>query len=225
MAVNTPLISVIVPVKNAERYLRESLCSLLRQRYPKLQVLIINDGSTDNSSLIAQSIESNFQIIELPHSKGVAAARNVGIKNARGEYITFLDADDEWGIDHLWTRIRAFEDNPLIMISQGLTSSFYLDASSNRSIITTNYVPFHLGASMFRSLVFKQIGNFNDQLLVGSDADFYLRCRNQKINIHEDRYVSLFYRKHTESITSNRQYFLHGTLAMLHSQLRNIKNA
>ena len=90
------LITVIVPIYNAEKSIAQCIESILSQEYKKLEILLINDGSTDNSLLICKEFakrDSRIRIIDKANS-GVSATRNLGIKNARGEYIAFVDADD-----------------------------------------------------------------------------------------------------------------------------------
>ena len=90
-----PLISIIIPIYNAERFLPQTIQSVLKQNYPHLEVLLINDGSTDRSAQICQTYSNipNFHFFDLPHC-GVSAARNHGLKHLTGEYFCFLDADD-----------------------------------------------------------------------------------------------------------------------------------
>ncbi|MGN0596902.1 MAG: glycosyltransferase family 2 protein [Ruminiclostridium sp.] len=91
-----PLVSVIMPVYNAEKYLKNSLHSLINQTYKKLEIICINDGSTDNSLEILNYISKNDSRIKVINQKnsGPAHARNVGLDNAHGKYISFVDADD-----------------------------------------------------------------------------------------------------------------------------------
>lgn len=89
-------VSIIIPVYNGERYLEECLSSIEHQTHPDMQVIIVNDGSTDGSEEIANSFcrrDARFELINIANS-GVSKARNVGIEKARGKYITFVDADD-----------------------------------------------------------------------------------------------------------------------------------
>ncbi|MCF3112119.1 glycosyltransferase [Niabella sp. CC-SYL272] len=90
------LVSVIVPVYNASRYLGRCLGSLLRQSYTCYEVLLINDGSTDDSGKICDTYADRYSRVEVYHMKngGVSAARNMGLEKAKGSYITFVDADD-----------------------------------------------------------------------------------------------------------------------------------
>lgn len=91
-----PLISVVVPVYNVESYFEECIESILNQTYHNLEIILVDDGSTDSSSKICETYRKLSPLISVIHTtnKGVAAARNTGIKLAKGEYITFVDSDD-----------------------------------------------------------------------------------------------------------------------------------
>lgn len=91
-----PLVSVVVPVFNAEEYLREALESLRRQTYRGIEVVLVNDGSTDGSVSICREfcrLDSRFRLLTQPN-RGVSASRNLGIEKANGDWIVFMDADD-----------------------------------------------------------------------------------------------------------------------------------
>lgn len=88
-------VSVIIPVYNREKTIRRCLMSVLTQTLKPLEIILIDDGSTDKTIKIAEEISSSIIIIKQNH-KGAQAARNLGILNAKGEYIAFLDSDDEW---------------------------------------------------------------------------------------------------------------------------------
>lgn len=92
----TPLVSVIIPVYNVEKYLAQCLNSIINQTYSNLEIMIINDGSSDNSSFIAEDFATKDTRIKVFHfsNSGVSVARNRGIKIAKGEYISFVDSDD-----------------------------------------------------------------------------------------------------------------------------------
>lgn len=93
-----PLISVIIPVYNGEKYLKEAIMSVTNQDCKDLEIIIVNDGSSDNSLKIAEALASEDSRIRVisKENGGVSVARNVGIDAAKGEYISFLDADDLW---------------------------------------------------------------------------------------------------------------------------------
>lgn len=92
-----PKVSIIIPVYNTEKYLQKCLCSVCNQTLSDIEIICVNDNSTDNSLQILQRFESNdsrIKIIDLKENKGAAIARNLGINQAKGEYIAFLDSDD-----------------------------------------------------------------------------------------------------------------------------------
>lgn len=96
MRVNMPLISVIVPAYNAEKWIAECIASVFAQSYPNIELIIINDGSNDGTFGIAEKESVGRDNVKIIHTEncGVSSARNIGIEAAQGEYITFLDADD-----------------------------------------------------------------------------------------------------------------------------------
>lgn len=93
---SSPLISVIVPVYNCEKYIDDCIQSIITQSYSPLEIILINDGSTDESALICDKYSSEYSYIETIHklNGGVSTARNVGLENANGEYVMFVDGDD-----------------------------------------------------------------------------------------------------------------------------------
>ena len=106
------MISVIIPVYNAQAYLRECVDSVRCQTYPDLQILLINDGSTDSSGTICDALtaeDSRIQVIHQPN-RGVSAARNTGLKAATGELISFIDADDTLDPDMYEYLVRLLEE-------------------------------------------------------------------------------------------------------------------
>ena len=107
--VNCPLISVIVPLYNKEQWIEKCIFSILGQSYQNMEILIINDGSTDKSLNIVSSIDDARMTIIDRFNGGVSSARNLGIKSAQGEFIAFLDADDEWKVKHLEVLLEGFE--------------------------------------------------------------------------------------------------------------------
>ena len=90
------LISVIVPVYNVEKYLRQCLTSLVNQTYKNIEVVMVDDGSKDSSGLICDEYAINYQNFSVVHKKnaGLGMARNTGLDNIKGKYVFFLDSDD-----------------------------------------------------------------------------------------------------------------------------------
>lgn len=108
---NNPLISVVVPIYNVEKYLRRCVESIRCQTYSNLEIILVDDGSPDSCGKICDAYRNTDNRIKVIHKKngGLSDARNVGIKIAQGEYITCIDSDDfisPFFIDNLWTAIQ-----------------------------------------------------------------------------------------------------------------------
>ena len=106
-----PLISIIIPFYNTEKYLRRCVSSMTSQTYQNLEIILMDDGSTDQSSLIADDLSAEDSRIRVFHTanSGVAAARNNGLKNARGTFVMFVDSDDWMDptiIQDMWERME-----------------------------------------------------------------------------------------------------------------------
>lgn len=106
-----PEVSVVIPCYNAEKYLRQAIDSVFAQTYSNLELIVVNDGSTDKSGAILASYGDRIRVIH-QQNQGLSAARNVGIASALGEYVAFLDADDYWQPDKLRQQIAVMEANP-----------------------------------------------------------------------------------------------------------------
>jgi glycosyltransferase involved in cell wall biosynthesis len=108
---NSPQVSIIIPVYNAEKYIRQTVQSALCQTYRDFEIIILNDGSTDHSSEIIRQLQKEddrIQVIDKPNT-GVSDTRNLGISLAMGKYLAFLDADDLWKPDNLQRKIETMQ--------------------------------------------------------------------------------------------------------------------
>ena len=119
-----PLVSVIIPVYNREKYLAEAIESVLAQTYRPIEVIVVDDGSTDGSADIAKRFGSPVRYYFQPNS-GAGAARNRGIAVARGSFLAFLDSDDLWVEDKLTHQMAAFERHSDVDIVSGHVRQFY----------------------------------------------------------------------------------------------------
>ena len=113
MRENQPLVSIVMPVYNCEKYLQESIESVLSQSYQNWELLIVDDGSTDRSPGIIDAYAQKDARIKSVHKKneGVSVARNVALEHIRGEYVTFIDSDDVYHVDRLKEMLYVFETN------------------------------------------------------------------------------------------------------------------
>jgi teichuronic acid biosynthesis glycosyltransferase TuaG len=111
---NKPLVSIITPVYNAEKFIKETIYSVLNQTYSNWEMILINDKSPDSSKEIILSFaeeDNRIRLIDLPENSGAAIARNTGINMAQGEYIAFLDSDDLWHPQKLEKQIEYMIEN------------------------------------------------------------------------------------------------------------------
>jgi glycosyltransferase involved in cell wall biosynthesis len=108
-----PLVSVIIPVYNAERYIESTIRSVLNQTLQDFEIIVLNDGSKDSSGIVIQRLQQeDKRIIYIPKpNSGVSDTRNIGISKASGKYFAFLDADDLWKPDNLEKKINGLREN------------------------------------------------------------------------------------------------------------------
>lgn len=120
MNIKKPLISIIMPAYNAEKYINDAIKSILEQSYDNWELLIINDGSTDTTEIIINSFSDSRIYLISQENKGVSAARNAGLSRISGKYITFLDSDDILPFKSLEVRVDYLELHPEINLVDGV---------------------------------------------------------------------------------------------------------
>jgi glycosyltransferase involved in cell wall biosynthesis len=176
----TDLVSVIIPVYNGDRYLDEAIQSVLSQTYKPIEIIIIDDGSSDRTAEVAQSFNSAVRYYFQPNS-GSSSARNHGIELALGQFIAFLDADDLWVEDKISLQITAFKTNPEFDIVCGQVKQFHspeLDEAAKAKI----HCPAQLmagntpSAVLIRREAFNLVGTFNTEWDMGEFIDWYVRA-------------------------------------------------
>jgi glycosyltransferase involved in cell wall biosynthesis len=122
MEKNKPLVSVVMPVHNGEKYIREALQSCFDQTYKNIEIIVVDDKSTDSTLSILYSLEKdnpNMIVIQAEKQNGLGDVINIGVKKAKGKYIARLDADDVMYQDRLEKQVRFLEDNPDVVIVGG----------------------------------------------------------------------------------------------------------
>ena len=173
---STDLVSVVIPAFNAERFLAEAVQSVLRQRAADVEIVVIDDGSTDQSLAVAESIAGVRCYRQ--DNRGIAAARNAGVKLARGNLLAFLDADDLWTDRKLAVQIDALRRHSDVQIVAGRVEQFH-DAA--RPQAATAEVPsvgdaYTAGAMLLRRSDFLRVGMFDEDLRLGEFIDWQSRA-------------------------------------------------
>ena len=196
-----PSISVVMPVHNGEAFLDETFASIRAQNYTPLEVIVVDDGSTDNTRDRVRSMQRiSIRLLE-SDGAGPAAARNAGIRASDSELIAFLDCDDLWVNGALHRLAKALAERPEAGIAQGMIRNFSELRPGNRRFVTGPYRFFNLGASLWRRNVFEKVGLLDEELRLCEDLDMTLRCWEQDIRKAEVESVVLHYRRHPDSMT------------------------
>jgi glycosyltransferase involved in cell wall biosynthesis len=177
---HNPLITAIVPVHNGGRYLAEALESILGQGRDDCEIVVVDDGSTDDSAAVAARYGSAVRYLYQAQA-GPGAARNSGIAAARGQYLSFLDADDLWMKDKLEMQLAAFERDPALDIVFGHVQQGYSpEMMGEGRAAPRNFaevVPGHLpGTMLARREACSRVGSFTTRWMVGDGVDWYLRA-------------------------------------------------
>ena len=182
-----PLVSVIVPVYNYARYLAEAVESVLNQTYQSLEVIVIDDGSTDQSGAVAKSFAGRgVRYCQQVHA-GIGPARNKGVELARGDFLAFLDADDRWPLEKIERQLKAFENDPALEMVFGQALQLQNGPAWEAAVGHTNLnvpgmVPGMVpGTMLIKRDAFARVGEFKDGLKVGEFIDWYARAGELKV--------------------------------------------
>lgn len=199
-----PRLSVVVPFYNQQDLLAEALKSVLAQRYPNLEILVVDDGSQEGDLSWVEALGDELKLLRQENA-GPAAARNHGIREASGEILAFIDSDDLWPNDKLLQQIAPLVEDQRVDVVMSKVSTFSesvgrSEPSLNRSEEDSFYT-IQLGCMLVRKRVFEQIGLFDESLIYSEDQDWFLRAREADTNIVKLDTEGLFYRKHGESLT------------------------
>lgn len=174
-----PRISCIIPVRDGERHLAETLASVVSQTVAPAEVIVVDDGSTDRSAAIAASFGVPVRLVRQPRG-GVSRARNRGLDLAHGELIAFLDADDLFVADKLARQCARFRARPEIEMSAAHTVNFW---SNELSVEERDHDPQmeapwprHISTWVIRRSVFDRVGTFDETMPLSQDVDWHLRA-------------------------------------------------
>jgi len=183
---NRSKVSVIIPLYNQKQYVGEAIGSILNQTYPNIEIIVVNDGSTDNPFSVLEKYKKNIILIN-QENKGLAAVRNTGLKNCSGEYIQFLDADDEWLPEKLEKQLIKFQ-NSSERVSVIYNGFFYVSEKSGKIVseimptlrgnVYTNLLESCILGSptpLIKKRCFRKSGFFDETLPSRQDWDMWIR--------------------------------------------------
>lgn len=186
------MFSVVIPLFNKEKSIERTILSVLKQSFVDFEIIIVNDGSTDNSvDVVKQISDTRIRLVEKPNG-GVSSARNRGIEEARNEWVCFLDGDDQWHSDYLSTMyglIQKYSTGLIKIVATGFAKAnssldildeiklkeervitdYFHEVLVNRNTVV------HTSAIVVNKVLFDQVGYFNERLTHGEDLDMWER--------------------------------------------------
>lgn len=198
-------ISVVIPIHNGAAFICEAVASVVAQDYPDIEIIIVDDGSTDDLDAALSKIQHPFRFLRQPQC-GPAAARNVGIHSARYDWIAFLDADDMWPAGALSCLAQDLVLHEHAGVVRGSAVTFCSDADTgapaNAYHPRENY-PFYIGGGIYRRRAFELVGCFDETLQYAEDTDWYWRATELGLPIINIADVVLNVRMHDQNMTSD----------------------
>lgn len=197
-----PLVSVVIPVFNGERFLREAVQSVLDQKYSPVEIIIVDDGSTDDTATVARSFTETVRYLHQAN-QGPAAARNRGIEHAQGSLIAFADADDLWPAGKLELQLSYLLRDPNIDIVLGRIQQVLLSATQSQEFAEPAF-SVNLGSAVIRASVFERVGLFDETMRYSEDVDWFMRAREGGAAIVTIDAVTLLYRQHEHNMTRGK---------------------
>ncbi|GHV56005.1 hypothetical protein FACS1894182_01660 [Bacteroidia bacterium] len=189
LSIKTPFVSVLIPTYNCAKWISQAIDSILAQDYPNLEIIVVDDGSTDDTATIVErivetrysaSLPNVVQYFHKPHS-GISASRNLALEKATGELIAWCDADDFWAKGKLKAQVDYLEKHPECQIvftryanvleyeKLGERHDVQHEIEYEKKIFT------HLTSALIKREVFTRIGNFRENLIKGEDSDWIFR--------------------------------------------------
>jgi glycosyltransferase involved in cell wall biosynthesis/capsular polysaccharide biosynthesis protein len=212
---DTPLVSVIIPVYNSAQYIQKAIASVLSQTYGNYEIIVVDDGSTDETRSKLELYQPKIRYI-FQENQGSAAARNTGIKLAQGELIAFLDSDDYWSMpEKLAKQVTCFEQNPDL---GGINTGWKIVDGDSKHVKTVQ--PWHkapkldletwlkkkcvrTSAMMFRKEWLEKVGGFDPELRQSHDVDLILRLSLAGCETDWLKEETVCYRQHDSNTTKD----------------------
>ena len=219
---NNPSVSIIMPAYNAEKYIDEAIDSVISQTFANWELIIVNDGSTDDTQKIVEAYVSSDTRIKLinQENKRLGAARNEGIKNAKGEWVAFLDADDLWVDVKLEKQLAAaavypdagviftngftfYQDDLKTAKPYGAVAGYYSATAAYKLEYTGNYIPV-LSVMVKRTHINNTGLQDESPAIYGcEDWDYWLRLAIQGVAFYGMEEKLFYYRKHASNMSND----------------------
>lgn len=229
---NSMLVSVIVATHNHAHYLPESIGSVLAQSHAGFELIVVDDGSQDDTHAVVQALNRGSIRYLRQRNRGLAAARNLGLAHATGEFVAFLDADDRFLRDHLQISLAALSEHPEVAFVCGDLQTFGIpdDFEHVHSCAPTpdHYASLlrgcfivNVGACLFRRAALLAIDGFDESCKACEDWDLFLRLvRYSALHCHHR--VVLEYRRSPDQMSRNLALMLGASMRTLNAQRKHL---
>jgi glycosyltransferase involved in cell wall biosynthesis len=187
--------------------LREAVQSVLAQNYSPVEIIIVDDGSTDGTAAVAKAFPDTVRYLHQAN-QGPAAARNRGIEYARGSLIAFADADDLWPPRKLELQLSSLLRDPKVDIVLGRIQQVLLSEAGTGQTQAKEFTEpafsVNLGSAVIRRSVFEHVGLFDETMRYSEDVDWFMRAREAGAVIVTIDAVTLLYRQHEQNMTRGK---------------------
>lgn len=207
---SNPLVSIIIPVYNVEMYLDECFNSLIIQTYKNIEIIFVDDGSTDKSGKKLDEFQKSDTRVKVIHKEngGVSSAKNVGIKNAMGEYITFVDPDDYIMSDYIEYLLGLIVNNKAdVAISKGIYDNYNMKSEKKDTIVSFNskealidILTFNMSVAVWNKIYTSNLIKnnnifFYEDIYMGEGFNFNVKCFSLSNKIMVGYHKVYFYRR------------------------------
>ncbi|MEJ8591156.1 glycosyltransferase [Riemerella anatipestifer] len=196
-----PKVSIIIPCFNAEATIKETIESVLKQSYKSIEIVIVDDGSTDNTFELIRAYQNDFIKIFSQQNAGPSASRNYGASQARGKYLCFIDSDDKIYPEFIETCMDAYSENPKLEIVytdaeffEGKSGKWNLSEFSLKQFLVDNCIPIY---PIIKKDTFLSLGGFDSHLKYTEDWELWIRIVKQGGGVKKINKILYQYRKHT----------------------------
>lgn len=200
------LVSCVVPVFNGERYLEEALRSILAQTYEPVEIIVVDDGSTDGTPSVARGFGARVRYVQQP-TAGPAATRNFGVAMAAGEFVAFLEPDDLWHPEKLARQMACFDSRPETDVCATHARNFWIpelagEAERHEDRARSQGVPgFIVSAIVARRALFDRVGLFDTSLTFTGHTDWLMRAMDDHAVVELLPEVLTYHRMHHTNLT------------------------
>jgi glycosyltransferase involved in cell wall biosynthesis len=231
-----PIVSILIPTYNRARLLSRAINSVLNQTYQEFELIVVDDGSIDNTNEVIKSFNDlRIRYIRLEQNRGSAAARNIGINAAQGEYIAFQDSDDEWQPEKLEKQMRIFE-NASAQVGVVYTGFYLINGDRKKYIPGPNiktkgdiYNELLKGnfvgtpAAVVRKRCFEKVGVFDEHLPGLEDWELFIRISEHYMFAYIDEPLLNAFSS-PDSISANKDAYIEALKLILEKHVHSVVN-